>query len=388
MENSKVIRVLHVIGMMNRGGAETMIMNLYRDLDRTQFQFDFVVHTQDEGAYDDEIRKLGGRIFQCPKFRVSTIVDYKKWWDRFFEAEGAGVEIVHGHIGSTAPVYLRCAKAHGKYAIAHSHNTKGNWSGKELLYRILSRRVRGGADDYLACSNRAGEDRFGRGIQFKVLKNAIPAKQYEYASEVRNRVRAELGIDKDLVVGHVGRFMSQKNHNFLIELFCHIVKKAPAKLLLVGDGELRATMEEKVNHLGLQDDVIFTGVRSDVAELMQAMDVFVFPSLYEGLPLSIVEAQAAGLPCLISDRVPNECQITDLVRQVPLSSGAEVWAEMAMEAAHLERKNTYEELCARGFDIENNVRMLERYYGKIAMGEANVCLSLQYSHQPLTGHIP
>lgn len=374
METTDVIRVLHVIGIMNRGGAETMIMNLYREIDRSKFQFDFVVHTQEEGAYDDEIRKLGGTIYHCPKFRVNSMIAYKKWWNQFLSGQGAKYHIVHGHIGSTAAIYLKCARSNGMYTIVHSHSTAKSWDLKGILYRIISRRVCGIAQYYLACSEEAGRARFGSRQAFEVLNNAIPAKNYAYSDGVRGKVRATYHLGESPVLGHVGRFVQAKNHEYLIDVFAEVVKKIPAKLLLVGDGELRGRIQEKVKNLGLEDSVIFTGVRSDVAELMQAMDVFVFPSLYEGLPLSIVEAQAAGLPCLISDGVPKECEITDLVRQIPLSSGAEAWAKTAIEAAKVERRNTYQDICNAGFDIENNTRQLENYYQQIMMGEKEICL--------------
>lgn len=374
MEQTKLVRVLHVIGVMDRGGAETMIMNLYRAIDRSRFQFGFVVHTQAEGAYDREIRALGGAIYHCPRFTGKNYRAYRDWWRSFLAQEGQAYEIVHGHIGSTAPIYLDCARRAGKHTIAHSHNTNGKVNAKEILYRLLSARVRGRAEHYLACSVPAGIDRFGKGIRFSVWNNAIQAERYTYSEETRTHLRDQLQIGGALLVGHVGRFAPQKNHSFLLEIFAEIRAKTDAKLLLVGDGPLRGEIEEKAAALGLREDVIFTGVRSDVDALMQAMDVFVFPSFYEGLPVTMVEAQAAGLPCLISDGVPKETILTDLVRWLPLSAGARAWAQKALELGRWGRRDTLAEIRARGFDIADSTRKLETYYRRIAAGEKHICL--------------
>jgi glycosyltransferase involved in cell wall biosynthesis len=191
---------------------------------------------------------------------------------------------------------------------------------------------------------------------------------YVYDAKKRKTKREKLGVQPDeLLVGHVGRFSPQKNHSFLINVFEAVQVKIPAKLLLVGDdhGKLADEIKEKVKSLGLEDRVIFAGLRDDVADLMQAMDVFVFPSLYEGLGIVAIEAQAAGLPCLISDHVPIECQKTELVEQVPLDCDVEIWADRAIAASKIERRNTYDEIKNAGFDVEENVRWLEKYYQQL-----------------------
>lgn len=374
MEKTNVIRVLHVIGVMDRGGAETMIMNIYREINREEFQFDFVVHTQEEGAYDREIRELGGTIYHCPRFTAINYLAYKRWWERFFAQSTTKYDIVHGHIGSTAAIYLKCARHRGICTIVHSHSTAKIVDLKSILYRIISRRVCGVAQYYFACSDEAGKARFGSKQTFEVLNNAIPTKNYSYSERIRDEVRTRYHLGESLVLGHVGRFVQAKNHKYLIDIFDKVAKKTPAKLLLVGDGELRASIEDKVKNLGLENDVIFTGIREDVSDLMQAMDVFVFPSLYEGLPLSIVEAQAAGLPCLISDMVPIECKITGLVRQIPLANGADMWAKSVIEASRIQRNDMYQSICNSGFDIEGNTRKLEKCYRSMVEGESYICL--------------
>ena len=202
-----------------------------------------------------------------------------------------------------------------------------------------------------------------RGADFSVLNNAIDAKQYAFSERIRQTIRDELGVSEDeILFGHVGRLSPQKDHEYLLEVFRMISMKAPSKLLLVGDGELRSEIENQARQLGIRGRVIFTGVRSDVADLLQAMDVFIFPSLYEGLGIVAVEAQAAGLPCLISERVPLECKVTDLVEQLPLSDGAERWANAAIRMAKTERKDTFEQIKAAGYDIHESAKKLQKFY--------------------------
>ena len=208
------------------------------------------------------------------------------------------------------------------------------------------------------------------GADFWILKNAVDARKYVFAPFIREKIRSELGIQNQFVIGHVGRFRTEKNHTFLIDAFAALVRQNPnSVLLLAGDGDLQPAMEEKVRQLGLSEKVRFLGSCSNVDELLQAMDVFVFPSLYEGLPVTMVEAQAAGVPCLISDRVPSECIITDLVTQKSLQDSPESWAEGILKHKDSIHKNTYHEICAAGFDIEENARELQKFYINARTGE-------------------
>lgn len=361
------IRVLHVIGIMNRGGAETMIMNLYRQIDRAKIQFDFVESCSEKAAFDDEIRSLGGRTYHCPHYNGRNHFQYCRWWKHFFQKHKE-YRIVHGHIGSTAPLYLEAAKAAGAYTIAHSHNSGKDYSIKGLLYRFLAYRVRYIADYFFACSEAAGLDRFGNcvvsGTNYKVFHNAIDVQSYQFRAEERMRIRSELNVQDKIVIGHVGRFERQKNHEFLIDIFRVIHDQNPESvLLLIGDGSLRRKIEKKVEQLKLTDAVLFGGVRQDVNCLLQAMDVFVFPSLYEGLPLVTVEAQAAGLPCVISDRVPEECILTDkLVKVCGLNESLKTWAAAAQGQARITRTDTSQEVQMHGYDISETASWLESFY--------------------------
>ena len=366
---SKPIRVLHVIGIMNRGGAETMIMNLYRHIDRSKVQFDFVENSSEPAVFDEEILSLGGRIFRCPHYNGKNHFTYVKWWNDFFKAHPKEYPIVHGHLGSTASIYLSVAKKYGVYAIAHSHSSGTDHSLHENLYQIMSYNTRNVADYFFACSEAAGKERFGSkvvsGDHYAVLNNAIDVNRFSYNPSVRNAVRDELGIGQiQLVVGHIGRYTKEKNHEFILKIFSELKKMdSNARLLMVGDGTLRTHIMQMAEQASLSSDVIFTGVRSDVERLVQAMDVFVLPSLYEGLPVTMVEAQTAGLPCIISDKVPSECILTEgLVDIMTLSASPEAWAEKILAMRAIPRTDRHEEIAAHGFDITTEAVKLQEFY--------------------------
>lgn len=359
------IRILHVIGIMNRGGAETMIMNYYRHIDRNKVQFDFVENTDKVAVFDDEIKALGGRIYRCPHYNGKNHFVYVNWWKTFFKNHVDEYPIVHGHLGSTAAIYLSVTKKYGAYTIAHSHSAGGG----SIMYRAFAYPTRYVADHFFACSRDAGISRYGKKAgsdvaRCQVVNNAIDTRMFAFNSEKAQYIRNTLHIESDsLVVGHVGRFSPPKNHSYLIDIFAEVHKREPnSVLLLVGDGDGRKNIEKKVRSLGLEDSVIFTGVRSDVSDLLQAMDVFVFPSLYEGLGIVNIEAQAAGLPCFISDKVPKECIITDLVKSIPLGAPPKTWADEILSAKNVQRKNTGELIIKAGYDIEENAKRLQDYY--------------------------
>lgn len=358
-----MIRVLQVVTHMNRGGLETMLMNYYRHIDRRRVQFDFLVHRAERADYDDEIESLGGKIYRLPRL-VPWSLSYHKALDSFFETHPE-YQIIHVHQDCLSSVILKAAKKHGvPVRIAHSHCANQD---KDLKYPIklcCKKWIPTYATNLFACGRDAGRWMFG-GAPFQILNNAIDAKAYTFSPRKRADMRAALGLPNEaFVVGHVGRFSPPKNHNGLLAIFEEIHRRDnDAVLLLVGDDrcELGNKIHEKVKSLGLKNHVIFTGVRSDVNDLLQAMDVFVFPSNYEGLPVTMVEAQAAGLPCYISDHVPPECALTDLVTTTPLSASPETWADSIL-TAHKDRGDTYDEIAAAGFDIAENAKWLQNYY--------------------------
>lgn len=359
---SEPIRVLHIVTHMNRGGLETMLMNYYRNIDRKQLQFDFLVHREKRGAYDNEIEAMGGKIYRLPPLNPFDL-QYRKRLQQFF-FDHPEYKIVHSHIDCMSAIPLRAAKKAGvPVRIAHSHSSNQDRDVKYLLKLYYKKFIPKNATYLMACGKQAGEWMYG-GADFHILKNAIDARHYIFNYETYCAVRGHLAVGSDeILIGHVGRFSPPKNHDFLIDVFAECVKmNQKAKLILVGDGNLRPGVEEKVKTLGLEENVIFTGECGDVARLMQAMDVFVFPSIYEGLPLTIVEAQAAGLPCLISDAVPIECKLTDLVEQVSLTAGPREWAKMILNVSDTVRQNTYFDICDGGFDVQGNAKELTAFY--------------------------
>lgn len=356
------VRILQVVTHMERGGLESMIMNYYRHIDREKVQFDFLVHRQEQAAFDDEIESLGGRIY-----RLSRLVPWSKNYlaalNRFFD-EHSEHKIVHVHQDCLSSVILKVTAQHNvPVRIAHSHNANQDRNLKYPIKLWYRRSIPRCATHLFACGKDAGDWMFG-GAPYQIINNAIDVTTYTYDTNKHVELRRQLGLADELVIGHVGRFNPQKNHPFLIDIFAALLKKEPnAVLLLVGGGEGMSKMQEKVQELGIEEHVRFLGVRSDVADLMQAMDVFVFPSLYEGLPVTMVEAQAAGLPCIISDKVPPECILTEgLVDIMLLSASPEAWAAKILKKKNLPRIDRRSEIAAHGFDITTEAVKLQKFY--------------------------
>lgn len=362
----KPIRILHVLGRLDRGGAETMVMNLYRNIDRSKIQFDFVVHTKDKCDFDEEVRSLGGEIHFVPQYTGKNHLQYKKSWHDLFN-NNKEYKIIHGHVRSTAGIYLRVAKKYGLIAIAHSHNTSSGRGASALIKNSLQYPIRHIADYLFACSKFAGEWLFGKakckGENFHLLNNAIESRKFIFDENIRKNKREEFAIENKFVIGHVARFHPQKNHMFLIDVFKEVHKKnEDTVLMLIGKGELQPKVKEKVEKLGLSDSVIFAGLRKDIPELLQAMDLFVFPSLFEGLGIVAVEAQAAGLKCVVADTVPKEAFVTDLIESVSLNDSIEVWSDTIMKNSRYDRRNTQKEIYRQGYDIQKTSQWLERFY--------------------------
>ena len=358
------IRILQVVTHMERGGLESMLMNFYRHVDRSKVQFDFLVHRQERAAFDDEIEALGGRIYRLPRL-VPWSKSYLGALDQFFDGPPV-YKIVHVHQDCLSSVILKVAARHNvPVRIAHSHSANQDKNLKYPIKLWYKRAIPKYATCLFACGKDAGDWMFG-GAPYQIINNAIDTAAYAYAPAKRADVRQQLGLNDELVVGHVGRFNQPKNHPFLLEIFAALLKSEPnAVLLLVGGGDDMPKMQAKAQALGIAGHVRFLGVRSDVAELMQAMDVFVFPSLYEGLPVTMVEAQAAGLPCIISDKVPPECILTNgLVGIMPLSAAPDAWAEKILEKRDTPRTDRRAEIAAHGFDITAEAVKLQEFYIK------------------------
>lgn len=364
-----MIRVLHVIGSMGCGGAETMIMNLYRNMDRENIQFDFVVHTEKKCFFDDEIEKLGGKIYRTEKFNIRNYKSYKKWWKNFF-AKHQEYKIVHGHINSSAAIYLSVAKKCGLKTIVHSHATKNTEKSlRNLAFKIMSYPIRYIADYFFACSQQAGEDRFGNNVtksnSFKVLPNGIVVDNYTFNKNIRADIRKKYDVvESKYIIGHVGRFTYAKNHDFLIDILKNVVKQNEnVELWLFGDGELKEKIYEKVVSLNLEKYVRFMGVKANINEFLQAIDCFVFPSLFEGLGIALIEAQAAGIPCVASTAIQEEADVgAKLLNTLPINEGAVMWADMVLKLNGYKRENTSEFVRESNYDIKNSANLLCRFY--------------------------
>lgn len=370
--NKVNFRVLHVIGVMNCGGAEAMIMNLYRNIDRNKIQFDFVVHEEEPGFYNDEIRKLGGKIYKTKRYWGYNFLSYKNWWNHFFESHPEYL-IVHGHIGSCAAIYLHEAKRHGRIAIAHSHSTKT--TDKDLqkyLWELNSWPTRKIADYFFACSSQAAMDRYGRKVTSSnrciILKNSIDYRRFSFDQNKRKYVREQLKLQNFFVIGHVGRFTSAKNHVFLLKIFAEIHKMdKSARLLLVGTGELEENIKKDVRDMQMDEFIIFAGVHKNIEDYYCAMDVFCFPSKWEGLGMVLVEAQANGLMCLTSDAIPEEADIgANLFESLSLNLDPYIWAQKLISWRDKNREiKTSQFVINAGYDSHNTAKLLENFYKKL-----------------------
>lgn len=366
-------RILAVFSTLDRGGAETMFMELYRHVDRSRLQFDFVKHTPEPCAYEPEIAALGGRVYTAPAYRVVNHLSYLRWWRRFLR-EHEELRVVHGHYFTVASVFLEEARRRHRVTIAHAHSTKVPMPKKPrsrlkaLAQLSLIKRLENCSDYRFACSKEAGEWLFPtRG--YTLLHNAIDTARFLFSQEDRESARRELGISRGApVIGTVGRLDAQKNPRGIAEIFAAFHEREPrARFLWVGDGVRLADTREYIARLGLTDAFLFTGVRADVPRLLAAMDVFLLPSFFEGLSVATVEAQAEGLPTLVNDPLPHEVALTPLCEFLPESDRAR-WAERI--AAHLASpapraaasRAAVEQICAAGYDISATSAYMQDFY--------------------------
>lgn len=355
------IRILQIVSYMQRRGLETLLMNCMRRVDRTKVQFDFIVHRPFRADYDDEIEALGGRIYRLPRLNPFD-PGYKKALRNFFR-DHPEYRIVHCHLDCMSALPLAAAKDAGvPIRIAHAHSSSQDKNLKYLLKRYYMRKIPAAATHFFACSEEAGAWMFP-GQSVRLIRNGIETAVFSFDPEKRAAMRQALGLRGALTIGHVGRLIGVKNHTFLLDVFAALHRLRPdAVLLLVGNGPLEDQLRQKVRTLGLEEQVRFLGVRSDVGDVMQAMDVFMLPSLYEGLGIVTLEAQCAGMPCLVSEGVPAACALTDRVRFLPLEAPAGQWAEQLLELSALERLSGREYVREAGYDIADTAAELQQFY--------------------------
>lgn len=360
------LRILHVVVNMNRGGAEMLLMNLYRNIDREKVQFDFL--TCRKGVFDQEITMMGGRVYRIPYVTEIGQRGFSREL-RYFLSTHSDYKVIHSHLDKMSGLVLWAAKKEGvPIRIAHSHNTESEGNHLVKMYKwYIGNYVNRSATHLYACSDAAAKWLFGhRSSQAELLKNGIDTDKFQFQAHVRTATRQALGIAKDaFVIGHVGRFSHQKNHMFLLNVFARVHKEFPfAVLLLVGDGELRDEITERIKALNIQNQVKILGVRADIPELLQAFDVFVFPSFHEGLPVTLVEAQGAGLPCIISDRITEEVDMgMGLVQYLPITEQSKWVHHMVQIIKKREsREISQETLLKRGYDIKQIAKQTESSY--------------------------
>lgn len=364
---SEPIRVLQVVGRMHRGGLETFIMNVYRNIDRSRLQFDFLVHYNLRGDYDDEIESLGGRIYRLPVMENKRFFSYLRQLSKFF-SEHTDYKIIHLHWTSLSRFLIPRAKKNGvTTVIAHSHNTQSGRGLKGRIIDFLQRPIQKQATHYFACSKAAAgwfyDEESIRSGQVKIIPNAIDTAKFAFSPEKRLKMRIKMGAGNQFVILHVGRFSQAKNHSFLLDIFAELRQKdQSAELWLIGQGEDFETIQKKADAMGLAAFVKFLGTQADIASFMQAADVFLFPSLFEGLAVVTVEAQASGLPVVTSTAVSPETNLTGHVDFLSLSAPASEWAAHVLALKTRPRVDLSGAVREHNYDIKSLARDLQGFY--------------------------
>lgn len=376
-KNKHPLIVLHVVGRLDMGGAESRIMDIYRRMDRSRVQFYFAEHTADRCFFEEEIEKLGGQILRVPRFNGKNILAYQRAWKQLFLAHPE-IRIVHGHMTSTAAIYLPIAKRLGvERTIAHARSAGVDPGIKGRLTRFLRKNLWKKCDDCFTCSRLAGESVFGKQAmeagKVELIPNAIETDRFAFDEVARQRLREELNLSKDFVLGHVGRFSPVKNHAYLLEILKQCIKREredglpPFKLMLLGDGPLQENIRRLAEEKGLAERVLFLGNQKEVHRYYQAMDFFLLPSFYEGLPGTAIEAQASGLMGILSDAVTGEAVVTDLLKQLSIQEPPEAWAGEIIRMSAGERKAGLrtgypQRVKEAGYDVAGQAARLQEFY--------------------------
>lgn len=365
-----MIRVLHVVTIMNRNGLENRIMDIYRNIDRSLVQFDFLTHREEKGAFDDEIENLGGRIYHVPQAKITNIGNYFGKLNTFFK-EHPEYQIVHAHVNTLSTWVLLAAKKAGvPVRIAHSR-TWGAEKSKTYLFKMFSRLfINMPTTHKFGCSKQAGEWLFGKkGIRepnyFRVITNSIDVSKFSFNDTKREEYRIRLGLrENDIAIVHVGRFTQQKNHMFLLETFAEFNKlHTNSFLFLIGFGDLEASIDKKAKELGIAQKVRKIGQVSNVGDYLNAMDAFVFPSYFEGFGTVTIESQCNGLPILASDSIPSETKVTDVQEFESLNKSPLEWAcHLDKMLSNTVRRDRTDEICAAGYNILDTYRFLQDFY--------------------------
>lgn len=364
---SQKIKVLHIVGAMAPGGLENFIMNLFRNIDRESVSFDFVVHARKDGDYVPELEKSGAKVYLCPRLTAHPLKNLKEI-KRIVKENNYDFVIRHTANALVTPQLL-AAKKGGAKTICHSHSTD---DPSKLLHKLGKLLMRKSTDYRFACSEAAGKWMYGN-LGFTVVKNALDIREFAYSSDKDADIRREFNCEGRPLFGHIGNLLEVKNHLYLMDVYAAIIKRIPNALCFcIGEGDMRPKIEARIKELGIGDNVILTGMRFDVPKFMSALDVLLFPSIFEGLPLSLIEAQAASLPMIISDRITRDVEVTEgIVRFMSIDLSPDEWAERAVEIAE-EFKNSDQKAMLRteqrkviaehGYDIEELCRFYESFF--------------------------
>lgn len=365
------IKILHIVSTLKVGsGVMSIIMNLYRHIDRKKVQFDFLYFIEDDISYKAEIEALGGKTYFIPKPTIKTLIPYIKAYKEFLYQHAGEYKALHLHEVYLSSLYMPLAHKYGiKHCIIHAHSTRySDKTIKAIRNYFLCLPIKKNADIFFACSEAAGRFLYGNKYveegKVRILYNAVDSEKFVHNSRVRREIREELNVKDKFVVGHIGRFSKEKNHAFLLKIFCEIKKvKADSLLILIGEGPLLVDVKRQIDQLGLTEDVKLLGVRQDVYKILQGFDVFILPSLFEGLSVSAIESQAAGLPTYASDNLTKETKVVEEMHFLSLKQNPKEWADkIVKESKGFKRRVTTQIIRQKGFDVIQEAYKLETYY--------------------------
>lgn len=363
-----MIRVLHVLSSLGGGGVESMLYNYYTHLNRDEIQFDFIVHGEKVGILEEKFLEMGSKIYHVKPKKEGLLQNLSQIKRILYSQPRYDVVHCHQNLISFVPLYF-AKKAGINTRIAHSHTTfSGKGTGREFINSVFRFLLKINANQFFACGVDAAKCLFGekKYIEDKVdiIPNAIDESLYRFNPLIRNKVRRELHIEDKFVIGHVGRFSKEKNHKFILQVFEEIYQfNKNSVLLLIGDGELEQETKQLASSFSASKNIVFLGLRKDVNCILQAMDCFILPSLHEGLPVTLIEAQAAGLKCFASTAVPKETNVAGLVDFLELNAGSNHWAECILNYQHVyERKAQTQKFIASNYDIRQASNYLEKLY--------------------------
>ena len=358
------IKVIHVLGKLQMGGAETLVMNIYRNIDRSKIQFDFIVHGDEIGDYEEEILKMGGKIYRVPKYKGYNHFEYKKSWNIFFK-EHPEYKIIHCHIRSTASIILKIAKKYGLKTISHSHSTSNGKGVSSLVKYFFQKNIPQYADYLFACSKKSAQWLYGNKLfssnKCFIINNAIDFNKFAFNDSFRKEIRKKYNIsDESFVVGHVGRFDKVKNHHFIIDIISKTKKDKNIVYMLCGDGPLKEEIKSIVESKKMSRNVIFVSSTSEIYKYYSAFDLFILPSLYEGLGMVLIEAQYSGLKCVVSPFIPSESKVSDNYIIKDLS--VDLWSEFILTKTISKRKCVSLYAAINDYDINSICKYLENFY--------------------------